>query len=599
MRSRAPSLSVLTIAALIIPATRELSAQIRSLAPVRTPLPAITTPPSPGTGSIAVALTLGTAPVSLGYATTAQFADRAIPTPQPAGSPAPASGVSTTAGKVTVAFAANDQLASNTSRAKPCSQAVFTALCQLTLTVAGTGGQAAATYLLKGVDIAAASAGSPSVVTFSYKEVQFTFPQAPGPPPPPPPVLSAGTGPLSVAVRAFNGSAIQLGNGTALQFANLNIPTPATPSAASGVSTIAGDVIVTFSAADQMWNNLARGNPCATLVLGMGCQLTIAVSGGNGQNLVSYVMTGVTVNSTSSGSPPEISFNYKTAKYTFPPPPPLTPGTGSVTVGLTMLPGGVVGLGNATAVQFSSSSIPAMPQAPGGPFLTSGSSSAPAQATITFGAGNQFVANDGPKATGCNAVLSFCEVTLAVPGARASTYVLKGVKTPSSSPGASPAVITFSYTQIQYTFAPPPPPPPTPGTGQLTASLAVGAKTLALGTGTLAQFTDPAIPNLTTPQTPGSSTPTPGQSSTAGDIILIFAGNNTLAASILNNAANWLPCNAPLLAPSSCQFTLTVMGTGGQVVATYQLKGVEIAATALTDSPPSATLSYKQIQYSF
>jgi hypothetical protein len=222
-------------------------------------------------------------------------------------------------------------------------------------------------------------------------------------------------------------------------------------------------------------------------------------------------------------------------------------------------------------------------------------------ATITFGTGNQFVSNNGSKVTGCSAVLSLCQLTLTGP-ANTLTYVLKGVKPTSSSPSASPAVMAFSYTQVQYTFAappPPPPPPPTPGTGQVTVSLVVGSNRLALGTGTLAQFTDPAIPNLTLPQAPGASAPPNGQSSTAGSVVVFFAGNNTLAASVFKTTNNWQQCNAVIATPTLCHLTVTVVGTGGQPTATYQLTTVRVTGTALTDSPPSASFSYNQIQYTF
>jgi hypothetical protein len=132
---------------------------------------------SPGTGSLAVTLSVQGTLLSLGNATAAQFSDPTIPAPGSSGGPP--SGEAGTAGRIAVSFASNDQLASNASRAQTCNSPLLALMCQLKLTVSGAGGQTTATYLMKGVNLASPASGSPAVITFAYKQMQYTFPPQP------------------------------------------------------------------------------------------------------------------------------------------------------------------------------------------------------------------------------------------------------------------------------------------------------------------------------------------------------------------------------------------------------------------------------------
>ncbi len=156
---------------------------------------------SPGVGPVAVTFTTQSGALSLGNAATAEFTDLAIPglaPPERTGaSPPLASGESSSPGRVIVTFANDDQLISNTTRGQPCNSPLLALMCQLKLTAIGAGGQTMATYVMKGVNIASAASGSPAVITFAYKQIQYTLPTAssgnttgPGTPPPagrPPP----------------------------------------------------------------------------------------------------------------------------------------------------------------------------------------------------------------------------------------------------------------------------------------------------------------------------------------------------------------------------------------------------------------------------
>ncbi len=145
---------------------------------------------SPGTGPLAITLSVQGTLLSLGNATVAHFSDPTIPPPGSGGAPpsgevrtgtsaATASGQGSSPGTVIVTFASTKQLTGNASRGQSCNSPLLALMCQLKLTVSGAGGQTTATYVMKGVNIASTASGSPAVITFAYKQIQYTFPPAP------------------------------------------------------------------------------------------------------------------------------------------------------------------------------------------------------------------------------------------------------------------------------------------------------------------------------------------------------------------------------------------------------------------------------------